>query len=93
LAYGEPRAEEQMKHKPRRSVDELMDEGTLVDAALRRAARDALRRHKLAGVPIAVWRDGRTVEIPPARIKIPVDRPEGTMSVPGRMRPDVSESR
>jgi hypothetical protein len=46
-----------MKRKPRRSVDELMDEGTLVDAALRRAARDALRRHKLAGVPIAVWRD------------------------------------
>ena len=82
-----------MKRKPRRSVDETMDEGTLVDADLRRAAREALRRHKLAGVPIAVWRDGRTVEIPPARIKIQVDRPEGTMSLSGTVRPEVSESR
>ena len=73
MAYGEPRAEEQMKRKSRRSVDELMDEGTLVDAALRRAARDALRRTNLLVSRSPSGADGRTVEIPPARIKIPVD--------------------
>lgn len=79
-----------MKSKSRRSVDELMDEGTLVDAALRRAAREALRRHKAAGVPIAVWHEGRTVEIPPARIKIPAARPEGTIR---KKAPEISEPR
>ena len=36
--------------------------------ALRLAVRDALRQHKLAGNPVAVWRDGRVVWIQPEDI-------------------------
>ena len=34
------------------------------------AGREALARHKALGIPIAVWRDGRVVEIPPDEIQI-----------------------
>jgi hypothetical protein len=37
----------------------------LIEQALARAVREALRRHKRAGNPVAVWRDGRTVWIKP----------------------------
>jgi hypothetical protein len=37
----------------------------LIEQALARAVREALRRHKQAGNPIAVWRGGRTVWVEP----------------------------
>lgn len=39
----------------------------LIDAA-QRAVRAALREHKLMGNPIAVWRNGRVVLVPPDQI-------------------------
>ena len=38
--------------------------------ALREAVREALLRHKQAGNPVAVWRDGRVVWIPPEDIPV-----------------------
>jgi hypothetical protein len=39
-----------------------------MERALRQAVREAVLRHKRLGQPIAVWRDGRVVEIPPEEI-------------------------
>jgi hypothetical protein len=39
-------------------------------AALRRGVRNALLRHKRAGNPVAVWRDGRVVWVPPEEIPV-----------------------
>lgn len=44
-------------------------------AAAQRAVREALRDHKQAGNPIAVWRDGQVVWIPPEEIKVPDEDP------------------
>lgn len=41
-------------------------------SALREAVQDALRGHKLAGNPVAVWRDGRVEWIAPEDIPIPL---------------------
>jgi len=41
--------------------------------ALNAGVREALIRHKQAGVPIAVWKDGKVVEIPAEDIVIPPD--------------------
>jgi hypothetical protein len=38
--------------------------------ALKEAVRDALLRHKRAGNPVAVWRDGRVVWIAPDDIPV-----------------------
>lgn len=41
--------------------------------ALAKAVRDALRKHKQAGNPVAAWRDGKVVWIPPEEISITDD--------------------
>jgi hypothetical protein len=41
--------------------------------ALRLAVREALRNHKLAGNPVAVWRNGGVEWIPPEEIPDPPD--------------------
>lgn len=42
-----------------------------VEAAMGRAVRDAIRRHKLLGESIAVMRDGKVVVVPPEEIVVP----------------------
>ncbi|MFN8637257.1 MAG: hypothetical protein U0893_25690 [Chloroflexota bacterium] len=42
-----------------------------VEAAMARAVRDAIRRHKLLGESIAVMRDGKVVVVPPEEIVVP----------------------
>lgn len=58
----------------RRSPAERVGNSALILREMRRAVREALLRHKLLGNPVAVWRDGRVVWIPPE--EIPVDGEE-----------------
>lgn len=58
-----------------KSIDELFDDGRLIDEALRLAAQDARRLHKRLGNPMATWRDGRVVWIAPEDIHVG-DEPE-----------------
>ncbi len=44
--------------------------------ALREAVQEALRRHKLAGNPVAVWRNGRVEWIAPEDIPVQTKAPE-----------------
>lgn len=46
-------------------------ETDLPGRAMRKAVREAVRRHKLLGQPIAVGRDGKVVWIPPEEIEVP----------------------
>ena len=39
-------------------------------AVANRAVRKALREHKLAGNPVAVWRDGKVVVLQPEEIEV-----------------------
>ena len=41
-----------------------------IERALRAAVRDALQRHKRDGDPVAVWREGRVVWLPPDQIPV-----------------------
>ena len=50
--------------------ERLRDIG-LIERAIARAVREALQRHKEAGNPIVVWRDGRVVWIPANEIQVP----------------------
>ena len=47
-----------------------------IGKVFQRAVNDALRMHKRLGNPIAAWRDGRVVIIPPEDINIPPDDSE-----------------
>ena len=48
-------------------------QGKPVEEVLRRAVRRALLAHKRAGNPVAVWKDGRVVLIPPGEIRVEDD--------------------
>ena len=64
-----------MTTKPQLPDNLLLEYSSEVQAAVGRAVRHALLMHKRAGNPIAVWRDGRVVIIPPEEIVVD-DAPE-----------------
>jgi hypothetical protein len=46
-------------------IGRIFADGRRIDAALRSAVREAIRTHQKRNVPVAVWREGRTVLVPP----------------------------
>jgi hypothetical protein len=48
-----------------RHVGRLLGDRAVLQAALRDGAREALRVHREAGLPLAIWRDGRTEWVSP----------------------------
>jgi len=60
-----------MSERPKKDIDAIFAEGTEIDRALAKAVRGAIRRHKLLGNPIAIWRDNQVVWLQPDEIEIP----------------------
>jgi hypothetical protein len=57
--------------EPPRDIKRILLETDLPDRAMARGVRDALLLHKRLEAPIAVWKDGAVVWIPPEEIEIP----------------------
>jgi hypothetical protein len=51
----------------------FMDHGKDIERVLQRAVKHALLMHKRLGNPIATWKDGKVVIVPPEEIVIPTD--------------------
>ncbi len=62
-----------MKGKTRKSLKGVRDLPLKVKAemALKEAVAEAIAEHKRQGNPIAVWRNGKAVWIPPEEIAVP----------------------
>ena len=54
--------------REKRDLREIFATPGLIDAAMQKAARQAMRRHKLLGESIAVSRDGKVVILQPDEI-------------------------
>ena len=50
------------------TADDFFADSRQITQAMGRAVQQALRMHKLLGHPIATWRDGQVVWIPPEEI-------------------------
>jgi hypothetical protein len=50
--------------------EEFLAEVEAVEAAVQQAVQEALRMHKLAGNPVAGWKDGRVVWVPAEEIDV-----------------------
>jgi len=57
-----------MRTEKQRDIGELLADDKLVARVLRTAVREAILEHKRAGNPIAEWRDGKVVWVPPRKI-------------------------
>jgi hypothetical protein len=51
--------------KETRDIQKIFADGSLIDEAMKKAALEALRIHKRAGHPLAIWRDGRVQWVSP----------------------------
>lgn len=56
-----------------KDIAAILREGTQIDTAIQKAARIALLAHKREGRPVPMWKDSKTVWIPPEEIEIPDD--------------------
>jgi hypothetical protein len=50
------------------SIVEQLDDKARIQAALRRATREALLMHARAGNPVSTWKDGQVVWLQPAEV-------------------------
>ena len=64
-----------MPKKKTKNIAKIFEEGTLIDEALAKAVREALRLHKQAGNPVVEWRNGEIVWIPPEEIDVDATTP------------------
>jgi hypothetical protein len=58
----------------KKSIEELLKDGAVIDRAIRDGVRAALLRHQKLGQPIVVLRDGKVVLVPPERIAEELER-------------------
>jgi hypothetical protein len=61
--------------RSRRDVAALMADGAAVDRAMEAAFAEAVRRHREAGVPMAMWEDGAVKMVSPFDIPLPGEEP------------------
>jgi len=59
-----------MKIKGSHTIRDLLLDGRTINRAMQKAVREALLRHKRAGVPAVIWRNGEVIRIRPAQIKV-----------------------
>jgi hypothetical protein len=74
---GKPSDAPRGSNEPRKEADVTnMDERELalaMERAMQRAVRKALLVHKKLGNPVATWKDGKVVWIPPDEIEVEDD--------------------
>ncbi|MDR1487946.1 MAG: hypothetical protein LBT62_08175 [Deltaproteobacteria bacterium] len=59
-----------MSDKKRIDIDALIANEAVVAKALRKGAREAMKRHIAAGVPMVSWEDGKVIEISPEKLAV-----------------------
>jgi hypothetical protein len=64
-------------NEPRETdLDLILTDRTLIEAALRRAVKEAVEHHRRAGNPVATWRNGRVEWVPPEHLPTSEERPD-----------------
>lgn len=57
-----------MSENAKPDMQSILMHSPTVDAAIRQAHREAIRQHRMANLPMVVWRDGAIVWIPPDQL-------------------------
>ncbi len=54
-----------------RRIIEAFEEGTPIDEAMNRAFYSAVRLHRMHGIPLVLWEDGKVCYVDPYEILLP----------------------
>jgi predicted ABC-type ATPase len=59
---------ETVRRRYRAGLRNFVEEGYLIDEALKQGVREAMIRHKKDGLPVVIYRDGRAVWVMPEEL-------------------------
>jgi hypothetical protein len=60
-----------MKAEATKDINRIfVEEGHVIDEALKKGVRDALLRHKREGLPVVIYRDGKAVWVQPDELGV-----------------------
>ena len=62
-----------MSCRPSHEIKRIIRDGTAIDRAIVAAHRRVIQRHRQPGVPLAIWRGGQVVDVPPESVELPAD--------------------
>ena len=51
--------------------ERILRDGAALERAIVAAQRRVVLRHRQLGIPIAIWRDGKVVELPAESVELP----------------------
>ena len=57
-----------MNDQVKPDMESILTAQSAMDQAFRQAHREAIRQHRMANLPMVVWRDGAIVWIPPDQL-------------------------
>lgn len=59
-----------MRTRKAKDIEHLLADDRVIQQALAKGVREAIRRHKLAGLPVVQWREGKVVWVSPNRLTV-----------------------
>ena len=62
-----------MTRRTAHDTERAVRDGHVIDGAIVAARRRVIRQHRLLSVPLAIWRDGKIVEVAPESVELPAD--------------------
>jgi hypothetical protein len=54
----------ELEQQSKKDLDFLFRDGKAIEEALQQAFLEAVRQHRMNGVPMVFWKDGKVVEVP-----------------------------
>ncbi len=57
-----------MNDQVKPDMESILTDQSAMDQTFRQARREAIRQHRMANLPMVVWRDGAIVWIPPDQL-------------------------
>lgn len=63
-------------------IERLIVEGEVPDRAMVATHRSVILEHRLRGLPLVLWRDGKVVEVPADEVELPEEDPLFASVVP-----------
>jgi hypothetical protein len=58
-----------------RNIERLLVETNLPERAMVATQRSVILEHRLRGLPLVLWRDGKVVEVPADSVELPEEDP------------------
>ena len=64
-----------MTRRADKDIERIILDGDIPDRAMVATQRSVILEHRLRGLPLVLWRDGKVVEVPADSVELPEEDP------------------